>query len=305
MAKDLAGHGYFIEDFYTHNYDQDKKNDLLLRRRPNQQQSEEQKEEEDYKEGEEQKDSPAAEARDEEEKQSEQPEEVKEADLEMVDESTSQQEQPSLAANSTNVVAVPPKKQKKSTSQPTFFNRQQLCLFTKTARMTESERNTKKMIENLSYLDVKTRNLAIHMLLFNHEWRMMAEEPVYERVPIPYPEPMIVDYTENERAPVNSDSVITPSHDNDGIITARDAENHAYLAKQQAVEQEKLRVETAEELNKMIGVADDDAIAEQKDVVSNVAQAVDLLDREHDRAEAKATELAVQEVEQYKEQEGL
>ena len=149
----------------------------------------------------------------------------------MVDESTSQQEQPSLAANSTNVVAVPPKKQKKSTSQPAFFNRQQLCLFTKTARMTESERNTKKMIENLSLLDVKTRNLAIHMLLFNHEWRMMAEEPVYERVPIPYPEPMIVDCTENERAPVISDSVMTPSHANDGIITARDAENHAYLAK--------------------------------------------------------------------------
>ena len=50
----------------------------------------------------------------------------------------------------------------------------------------------------------------------------------------------------------------------------------------------------------MLGVATDDAIAEQKDVVSNIAQAVDLLDREHDRAEAKATDLAVQEVEQYK-----
>ena len=64
--------------------------------------------------------------------------------------------------------------------------------------------------------------------------------------------------------------------------------------------QDKLRTEAAEEYNKMLGVASDEAIAEQKDVVSNMAQAVDLLDRENERAEAKATEIAVQEVEEYK-----
>ena len=64
--------------------------------------------------------------------------------------------------------------------------------------------------------------------------------------------------------------------------------------------QDKLRTEAAEEYNKMLGVASDEAIAEQKDVVSNIAQAVDILDREHERAEAKATDLAVQQVEQYK-----
>ena len=55
----------------------------------------------------------------------------------------------------------------------------------------------------------------------------------------------------------------------------------------------------------MIGIATDGAIAEQKDLVSNITQQVDILDRQSEQAEARADELVLEEVEQYKEQEGL
>ena len=79
--------------------------------------------------------------------------------------SASQQAQVLPAANSTNLVVAASQAPKQRITPPTFFNRQQLSLFTKASQMTDEEKQAAALQSNSNKLDERTRDVAAHLLI--------------------------------------------------------------------------------------------------------------------------------------------